>query len=189
MAVVERNLHMTVEDFDQFVDLPENTDTLFEFIGGEAVEVPSNPYSSHIASIIHGELYSFLKGKDLGYVTGEGGGYRVYGDRYAPDVAFLRKGKPLSKHGYNPDPPDLAVEVLSPGYRPLEMRMKLVNYFNVGTHFLIVDYETKTVEVYMPGQKAVVLTEKDTLDGGAVLPGFTLAVKDIFPSEQEHHSE
>ncbi|MBK8031699.1 MAG: hypothetical protein IPK17_19865 [Chloroflexi bacterium] len=46
MAVVVRNLRMTVEDFDQFVDLPENADKLFEFIGGEAVEVPSNAYSS-----------------------------------------------------------------------------------------------------------------------------------------------
>ena len=189
MAVVERNLRMTVEDFDQFVDLPENADKLFEFIGGEAVEVPSNAYSSHIAARILYWLMAFVLPNDLGFITGEGGGYRVYGDRYAPDVAFLRKGKPLSKHGFNPDPPDLAIEVLSPGYRPSEMRMKLVNYFNVGTHFLIVDYETKLVEVYMPGQKAVVLTEKDTLDGGAVLPGFTLAVKVIFPSEQEHHSE
>ena len=77
MAVVERNLRMTVEDFDQFVDLPENAAKLFEFIGGEAVEVPSNPYSSHVASIIHGELYIFCRGNDLGYLTGEGGGVRV----------------------------------------------------------------------------------------------------------------
>lgn len=186
MAVVVRNLRMTVEDFDQFVELPENADKRFEFIGGEAVEVPSNPYSSHIASIIHGELYIFLKGKNLGYLTGEGGGYRVYGDRYAPDVAFLRKGKTLSKQGYNPDPPDLAVEVLSPGNTESEMRLKVVNYMNDGATVWVVDYESKTVDVFVPGQKAVRLTEKDTLDGGAVLPGFTLPVADIFP---EHHPE
>jgi Uma2 family endonuclease len=186
MAVVVRNLRMTVEDFDQFLELPENADKRFEFIGGGAVEVPSNPYSSHVASIIHGELYIFLKGKNLGYLTGEGGGYRVYGDRYAPDVAFLRTGKTLSKQGYNPDPPDLAVEVLSPGNTESEMRLKVVNYMNDGATVWVVDYESKTVDVFVPGQKAVRLTEKDTLDGGTVLPGFTLPVADIFP---EHHPE
>ncbi len=189
MAVVERNLRMTVEDFDQFVDLPENAAKLFEYFGGEAVEVPSNPYSSHIASIIHGELYIFLKGKNLGYLTGEGGGYRISGDRYAPDVAFLRKGKTLAKRGYNSDPPDLAVEVLSPGNTQSEMRIKITNYLNDGVTVWVIDPETKIVEIHAPGQKARKLTEKDTLDGGAVLPGFTLAVKAIFPSEQEHHSE
>lgn len=189
MAVVVRKLRMTVEDFDQFVDLPENADKRFEFIGGEAVEVPSNPYSSHIASIIHGELYIFLKGKNLGYLTGEGGGYRVYGDRYAPDVAFLRTGKTLSKHGYNPDPPDLAVEVLSPVSTGSEMRLKVVNYMNNGATVWLVDYESKLIEVYTRGQKPVVLTETDTLDGGTVLPGFSLPVKDIFPAHEEHHPQ
>ncbi len=187
MAVVERkpNLRMTVQDFDHFVDLPENADKLFEYIGGEAVEVPSNPYSSYIAGILFGELYIFLKGKDLGVLTGEGGGYKVYGERYAPDIAFLRKGKTLSKKGYNPDPPDLAVEVLSPGNTPREMRIKITNYINDGVTVWVVDYEDKIVEVHAPGQPARTLTINDTLDGGTLLPGFTLAVKDIFPPEQE----
>jgi len=30
-----------------------------------------------------------------------------------------------------------------------------------------------TVEVLAPGQKGLKLTVKDTLDGGAILPGFT----------------
>jgi hypothetical protein len=117
MAVVERNLRMTVEEFDQFVDLPENADKLFEYFGGEIVEV------------------------------------------------------------------------LSPGNTPHEMRIKIANYLNDSVVVWVVDYETKTVEVYTPCQKAVVLTEKDTLDGGAVLPGFTLAVKDVFPAEPPAESE
>ncbi|MBN8636673.1 MAG: Uma2 family endonuclease [Anaerolineae bacterium] len=189
MAVVVRNLRMTVEDFDQFVELPENADKRYEFIGGEAVEVPSNAYSSYIVVRILWRLAMFVELNNLGYVTGEGGGYRVYGDRYAPDVAFLRKGKTLSKQGYNPDPPDLAVEVLSPGNTESEMSLKVVNYMNDGATVWVVDYESKTVDVFVPGQKAVRLTEKDTLDGGTVLPGFTLPVKDIFPAHEEHHPQ
>ena len=37
---------LTVKQFDEFAALPENDDKLFEFIGGEVVEVPSNPYAS-----------------------------------------------------------------------------------------------------------------------------------------------
>jgi Uma2 family endonuclease len=40
--------------------------------------------------------------------------------------------------------------------------------------------ETKQVEVYVPGQPMKLLGLDGTLDGGNVLPGFTLTVKDIF---------
>jgi hypothetical protein len=36
------------------------------------------------------------------------------------------------------------------------------------------------VEVYTPGAPARLLGLEDTLDGGAVLPGFTLPVRAIF---------
>lgn len=39
----------------------------------------------------------------------------------------------------------------------------------------------KIVVVFAPGSPARTLGINDTLDGGAVLPGFTLAVKAIFP--------
>ncbi|MCK6576844.1 MAG: Uma2 family endonuclease [Anaerolineae bacterium] len=106
------SIPMAEEAFDRFVELPENRDRLFEFIGGEILEVPSNPTSSNIGSTILGELYVYLKQNDIGYVTGEAGGYRVSGERYAPDVAFIRYEKgPLATSGYHPLPPDLAVEV------------------------------------------------------------------------------
>lgn len=41
--------------------------------------------------------------------------------------------------------------------------------------------EAKEVEVYRPGQPVQIISAAGTLDGGEVLPGFTLAVKDIFP--------
>ena len=47
---------LTVEEFDRWVDLPENADRLFEYIGGEIVEVPSNPYVSEVAGLILAEL-------------------------------------------------------------------------------------------------------------------------------------
>jgi Uma2 family endonuclease len=179
---------MTVEEFEDFVNLPENADKLFEFIGGEVVEVPSNPYASKISQLIAGELYVFLKGKDLGHLTGEAGGYMVSGERYAPDVAFISKAKQpeLARQGYNPMPPDLAVEVDSPStYESQQnLNIKVANYLAAGTVVWVFKPESKRVEVYTPGQPARVLGMDGILDGGEVLPGFTLAVKDIFSDEK-----
>lgn len=80
---------VTTEMFEAFIQQPQNADKLFELIGGEIFEVPSNPYVSKIASRISGELYIYLKTHDIGHLTGEAGGYMVGGERYAPDVAFI----------------------------------------------------------------------------------------------------
>jgi Uma2 family endonuclease len=177
---------LTVEDFEAFTELPENADKLFEFIAGEIVEVPSNPYASKVGGLFFGEFYIFLKGKDLGHLTGEAGGYMVNGERYAPDVAFISKAKQpmLAIQGYNPNPPDLAVEVDFPSTPKTQqiMRAKIFNYSAAGTVLWLVLPETKTVEVYIPGKPVKVHGMDGILDGGEVLPGFTLAVKDIFVS-------
>jgi Uma2 family endonuclease len=176
--------HMTVEEFDVFAELPENRDKILEYIGGEVVEVPSNAFASETGSAILGELYVFLRGKDLGHLTGEAGGYMVSGERYAPDVAFVSKAKQpqLAKKGYNPIPPDLAVEVDFPSTyeSQRDLRTKVVNYLAAGTQVWLVLPERKEVEVYIPSQPRKLLTINDSLDGGALLPGFTLPLKTIF---------
>ena len=180
MAVQARRY--TVEEFDRFVELPGNADRLFEYIGGEIIEVPSNPYASEIAGIIFGELYIFLKGKEWGHLTGEAGGYMVSGERYAPDVAFISKQRQpaLAERGYNPNPPDLAVEVLSPANDPGDMRIKIFNYLKAGTVVWIVDPEKKRVEIYA-ADEAKKIGLDGVIDGGDVLPGFRLPVKELFP--------
>ena len=187
MAVQVRR--MTVEEFDQFAELPENADKLLEYIAGEVVEVPSNAYASQISQAIAGEIYIFLKGKDLGFLTGEAGGYMVSGERYAPDVAFISKAKQLelAKRGYNPNPPDLAVEVDFPSTLESQenLGVKIANYLAAGTVVWVFKPEKKRVEVYTPGQPVRILGVDNVIDGGDVLPGFTLAIKDVFPEEEE----
>jgi Uma2 family endonuclease len=183
--VLQRHF-VTVAEFDRFVDLPENADKLFEYIAGEIVEVPSNPYASNISSRINRRLGNFVEDRDLGYVTGEAGGYVVAGEKYAPDVAFISKKRQpdLAKEGYNPFPPELAVEVDFPStYESARsLQIKIANYLAAGTLLWIVYPETKTVEIYAPGQAMRWVGIDDMLDGGDVLLGFKLAVKEIFPS-------
>ena len=181
MTIQERGY--TVEEFEEFVERPENADKLFEFIGGEIFEVPSNPFSSKISQIISGELYIYLKQHDIGHLTGEQGGYMVAGERYVPDVAFIsyEKQPELVKQGYNPNPPDLAVEVISSESKNEESKLtiKLSNYLSVGTLVWIVRPEEKHIEVHQSGKAAKVLGEKDILDAGELLPGLQIKVSDI----------
>jgi Uma2 family endonuclease len=181
MAVQTRQ--HTVEEFDQIATQSENADRRLEYIGGEIVEMVSNNYSPEVAARILIRIGMFVESKQLGRVTGADGGYRIAGERYIPDVAFISKARqPESSHdAYNPNAPDLAVEVPSPADKPDDMRIKIANYLAAGTLVWVVEPESKTVEIYTPGQKARRARVSDTLDGGGALPGFTLAVRDVFP--------
>jgi Uma2 family endonuclease len=175
---------MTVEEFEAFVELPENANKRFEFIGGEIIEVPNNAYSSEIASRISGYIFVYLLKNDIGHLTGEGGGFKVATERYAPDVAFTAYDtqKELDKKGYNGNPPDLAVEVVSSENKTEEdeLTIKLSSYLSVGTMVWIVRPEKKTIEVHEAGKAGKVFRESDTIKLATVLPNFELKVRDIF---------
>lgn len=174
---------MTVEAFEAFAAQPDNADRKLEFIGGEIVEVVTNSYCSIVAYEIGGEIRNYVKKTKAGYITGADGGYVVGNDRYIPDVGFISKAKQPTapRDTFIPHAPDLAVEVISPTGKPQETRIKVITYVAAGTVVWLIDPEQKTVEVYTPGPRVTTLGLDDTLDGGDVLPGFTLAVRDIFP--------
>lgn len=173
----------TSTEFDALTRLPENADKLFELIGGEIFEAPSNPYVSALAATIIFFLKLFIRENQIeGHVTGEAGGYWVNGERYTPDVAYISKVKQpeLAREGYNPNPPDLAVEILSPTNDDDKLRIKITNYLLAGVLVWVVNPQTRQVEVYKPGVAPRILDSTGLLDGDTVLPGFRLAVRDIF---------
>lgn len=116
-------------------------------------------------------------------MTGADGGYIVMGERYIPDVAFIsiEKQPEPCLEAYNPNAPDLVIEVISPTDTKQKLSRKLTNYHAAGIHVWVVWPENREVEVHEPGQKVKIYTLNDTLGGSSILPGFTLAVKDIFP--------
>lgn len=181
VPIVERT---TSADFDAFVRLPENSERTLEFIGGEIVEVPSNPLASKIAGLILTALNVYLREYDIGHVTGADGGYMVGNERYVPDVAFISYARQpeLPASGYNPAPPDLAVEVISDpasGEEQQRLRFKVSHYTAAGTVVWVVNPVQQTVEVHEPGQPAQ-LVGRDGVLTAACLPGFALPLTAIF---------
>ena len=77
--------------------------------------------------------------------------------------------------------PDLAVEILSPSNTKAEMARKRKEYF-LGDCKLVweIDPIKKTVRDYTAPDESRLVRERGTLDGGKVLPGFTLPVAQLF---------
>ncbi len=174
----------TIDDFETLINLPENSGRHFEFIAGEVVEkMVSHPLASLIAAnfVFFIKLHvreSSIKGK----VTGADGGYVIGEDRYIPDVAFISSARQeaLVDAAYNPLYPDLAVEVISPTDRQRDITIKLSNYLAAGTVIWMVYPDEKIIQVHVSGQKVREFRSGDTLEGGDVLPGFSVEVDQLF---------
>jgi Uma2 family endonuclease len=102
----------------------------------------------------------------------------------APDVAFVRRERlptGAARRGYFPGAPDLAVEVISPKDLYTEVDEKVGEWLAHGTLMvLVVNPRRRTVAVHRPGQPVRILGEDETLDGEDAVPGWTMAVRDIF---------
>ena len=101
----------------------------------------------------------------------------------APDAAFVRRERTIGvddSEVYFPGPPDIAVEVISTHDRLTEVAAKVALYLAAGTLMVIVvNPRNHTVQVHTP-DGVTELTEDDTLDGGDVLPGWSMPIADIF---------
>lgn len=81
---------------------------------------------------------------------------------------------------WNPQAPDLAVEVISPSDTPRDITEKVVNYLAAKTVVWIVYSEKQQVTVCKPGKLTKTFSSGDVIDGSDILPDFKLAVSDIF---------
>ena len=94
----------------------------------------------------------------------------VLGDE-DPDEAYLNRA------------PDLAVEIRSPEDSITWLLKKSGEYFANGSKLVwLVLPEEESVWVVTAGGKLEAFVKGETLDGGDVLPGFSLAVDDLFPN-------
>ncbi len=140
-----------------------------------------------IAGLLFYSLMSFVRPRRLGRLILTDAGVRLEQGPDTvrePDIAFIsytKRPRGQRSPGYVQVPPDLVVEVVSPNDRLVEVNDKARMWLSYGVHLVWVVYpNAHMVEVHTLDTPVVTLTEDDTLDGGAVLPGFTCAVRDIF---------
>ena len=157
---------------------------LCELVDGVLVEKAMGWYESSLACVLIRLIGNHVAPGKLGIVTGEGGTVQLAPRLVRiPDVAFFARARfPGGKRPTRPIPflvPDLAVEVLSVSNTRGEMDRKLRDYFAAGVLLVwYLDPEKRQVAVYEAVDRLTTLDETGTLDGGVILPGFTLRISD-----------
>ena len=130
---------------------------------------------------------SVVKAHDLGIVYAAETGFRLATDPdtvRAPDVAFVSRERVEAVgevEGYWPEAPDLAVEVISPNDSYVEVEEKILDWLEAGTKMVLaVNPRRRAVTLYRSQSDITILTGTDVLDGGDVVPGFQLTLREIF---------
>ena len=183
MATVTRKRY-TPADLLKITDRP-----MPELIDGELVERELMGQEADAIGMRVGALLIAYSGATLpGLVNGSEGSFQVFPDDpkkvRIPDVSFTRLdripgGKPAKGHGRVA--PDLAVEVISPNDKAAKVFGKIRDFLDAGVPMIwAVNPGTRDVLVLRADGTATLLKVGDTLDGGAVLPGFSCPVAALF---------
>jgi Uma2 family endonuclease len=172
----------TVEEFEAFLALPENRGRLFELVEGEVVEKMPTEEHGASAAWIATFINMFLLSNPIGRIVTEGR-YRPEGsirESRLPNVAFVAGDRPLTRQGAAPFLPDLCVEIQSPDDRDKQMADKAAFYLANGSKMVWLVYPSKRLVEVLTATDRQLLGLEDMLSGGDVLPGFSVAVKQIF---------
>lgn len=158
----------------------------YELIHGELITMsPTGEPHGALSLALGALIWNHVRTNRLGRVYGAETGFVISTNPdtiLAPDAAFIstERARPMSQN-FAPVAPDLAVEIVSPSNTAKEMNEKVSLYFQAGTQQVWIVYpETQTLHLYDSATSVTILTRKDTLDGGRLLPNFKLPLEELF---------
>ncbi len=172
---------------EELLTLPEDG-FRYELIRGELQQMaPAGHHHGKIAVNLTTPLDQHVRANNLGTVYAAETGFLLASDPdtvRAPDVAFVRRERVeavADVEGYWPGAPDLAVEVISPGDTYAHVEDKVMEWLDAGTRMVVtVNPRRHSVTVWHARDDGVVLTEEDVLEGGDVVPGWSVPVRTLF---------
>lgn len=161
-----------------------------ELVKGELVRMspaghPHGFYEVNFGAI----LFNFVREHKLGRVIG--GEVGIYTGRdpdtiRAADVAFISNERmsQVQSQSYLDVAPELVIEILSPSDSWMMVSQKIEEYFTSDVvQIWIADPKRQQVDVYASPTDFERFSAGDTLSGGDVLPGFSVAVAELFGEE------
>ena len=159
----------------------------YELIRGELRQMaPAGPTHGRLAMRLAAHLFQHVEAHHLGTVCAAETGFQLAQDPdtvRAPDVAFVTRQRLEAVgeiEGHWPGAPDVAVEVISPSDRYTDVEDKVVEWLEAGSRMIIVvNPRQRAVMVYHSCTDVVRLTEEDTLEGGEVVPGWQLPIREV----------
>lgn len=171
---------------EEFAALPA-TEMRQELVNGEVVEtIPPGRKHGKIALKIGACIIDWVE-QGGGGEAGVEAGFILARDPdlvRSPDVYYVRAERlPAGEvsEGFWPIAPDLAVEVVSPNDTADEIEAKIFEYLAAGTAAVWVIYpRSRRVTVHTPDGLARTYGPEATLALPDLLPGLSVAVKDLF---------
>jgi Uma2 family endonuclease len=160
----------------------------YELVGGELRRMtPAGSVHGRVAMNIGTALNNHVRAHSLGTVYAAETGFRLATDPdtvRTPDVAFVRRERLEmvgEVEGYWTGAPDLAVEVISLNDSHVEVEEKVFDWLEAGTKIVLaINPRRRSVTLYRSQSDITILTGTDVLDGGDVVPGFQVALQEIF---------
>ena len=161
----------------------------YELVRGELLQMsPASPVQGRFASRLDRALATHVDEHDLGEVYVSEPGFILMSEPdvvvRAPDVAFVRKERvpPADdEEGFWEVAPDLAVEIISPSETADSVLAKVQDYLAAGTPLIWLVYPRKRLVIEYRSASAIRhLGSDDTLEGGAIIPGFAYPLRQLF---------
>jgi Uma2 family endonuclease len=174
---------------DDLLEMPERA----EIINGELVEMSA---AGVLHGIIIGNIYRivdpYVMEHEIGTVLMDGVTYLMYSDprslkdSFIPDLSFIRNENiPSNFDVSKPHPgiPDLAVEVVSPNDKAVDVQDKILAYLDKGTEQAWVAYPevgSQSLHQYVRGSSTIRIYQEpdEAIDTSAIFPdlqGLTVA--------------
>jgi Uma2 family endonuclease len=161
----------------------------FELVDGhlekKAISAVSSNFNYRCAKL----LGDYVDARKLGYIFESECQYQCCPSKpdqiRKPDVSFIRMGRfpgEILPIGVVTIPPDFMIEVVSKNENVAKLDVKIEEFLEAGTPLIwVVNSFARTVFVHRPGLPIERMKEPSILSAEPVVPGFTVAVADLFP--------
>ena len=181
----------TVDDLAEFPD----DGRLRELVDGRIEEWGVTTYRhGFVLALLTTLLMSHIRSKRLGQVTSADNLVRIQGSAHnarGADVAFFSRAR-LPRDidaSATTTAPDFVIEVLSPSDRASAVEDKIADWLRAEVRLLwYVNPETGTTMVYQ-GDRVTRVGPDQVLDGGDVVPGFQLKMRELLDEFEEAVTE
>jgi Uma2 family endonuclease len=179
---------ITTDNFKRMIQATGQENRLLELVHGDMVEKMPSEAHGRLAALIAHFLLAFIRPRRLRAHVGVEVRHESPMDAYnsrLPDVSLRFSDAPPVEDGAVVGMPDLAVEIQSPTDRPHHLREKALYYLSQGARIVWLVYgAVQRVEICTLSVDGQMMIEGlglgETLHAGDLLPGFALALDELF---------
>lgn len=155
---------------------------------GEVVIMPPTGGETGIRNFkISGQLWNWHEQYQSGQAFDSSTGFKLpNGATRSPDACWISQYRwdalpAKQQRGFVPLCPDFVIELRSPTDDIEDTREKMQEYIDNGARLgWLIDPETRTVEIYEPGEEVEILYNPERVSGEPILPGFLLNMKRVW---------